>query len=124
MCFRNTYGLFLFSGAPMSTENQPAPGSGTPIEPVAPASVQQDLLEKLLGTRPRDLSAVEAAHRDLLAASPGLHRKLLRWLSIHEPESPLLSVGLAIQATGPDLAGRQFVAELVESLPVRSVTDL
>jgi hypothetical protein len=91
---------------------------------VVPASVQHDLLEKLLGTRRRDLEAVEAAHRELMGAGPALHRKLLRWLAVNEPESPLLSVGLALLATGPDLSGRQLVADFVETLPIGTVAHL
>jgi hypothetical protein len=107
-----------------SNQNQPTPASGTPIEPTVPASVQQDRLEKLLGTRPRDREAVESAHRDLMAVSPTLHRKLLRWLALNEPDSPLLSIGLALLATGSDPSGRQLVAQLVETLPIETVSDL
>jgi hypothetical protein len=86
--------------------------------------VQQDLLAKLLGTRTRDLGAVETAHRSLLAASADLHRRLLRWLAANEPESPHLAVGLAILATGPDRDARGFVTRLVGTLPVGTVADL
>src|SRR5205823_5695529 len=47
-----------------------------------------------------------------------------RWLAAHEPESPHLSVGLALLATGPDPAGRQLVERLVETLPTRTVANL
>jgi hypothetical protein len=94
------------------------------IEPSVPPAVQQDLLAKLLGTRTRDLEAVEAAHRSLIAASADLHRRLLRWLAAHEPESPHLAVGLAVLATGPDPGARGFVARLVETLPVRTLAEL
>src|SRR5262245_4799508 len=103
--------------------SQPDPAAA-PFEPAVPAAVQQDLLERLLGTRARDLAAVEAAHRDLLAAGPGLHRRALRWLAAHEPDSPLLSVGLAVLATNADPAGRRLAAELVETLPVATVADV
>jgi hypothetical protein len=89
-----------------------------------PLALQQDLLERLLGTRVRDQGAVEAAHRDLLVASPDLHRRLLRWLAAHEPDSAHLSVGLAVLSTGPDPAGRRFAARLVEKLPVRTIADV
>jgi hypothetical protein len=94
-----------------------------PIEPSVPFAVQQDLLDRLLGTRVRDLAAVESAHRALLAASPDLHRRLLRWLAAHEPKSPHLAVGLAVLATGADAEARRFVARLVEKLPVATVAD-
>src|SRR5262249_45185678 len=93
----------------------------SPIEPSVPDAVQQALLEKLLGTRLRDLDAVEEAHRRLLAASPALHRRLLNWLACEEPDSPHLAVGLALLATGPDPAARLFVADLVDRLPVGTV---
>src|SRR4051812_11564725 len=102
----------------------PGDGPQPPIEPSVPPAVQQDLLAKLLGTRTRDLEAVEAAHRGLLAAGPGLHRRLLRWLAANEPKSPHLAVGLALLATGPDPAARGFVARLVETLPVATAADL
>src|SRR6516165_2007511 len=94
------------------------------IEPTVPLSVQQGLLEKLLGTRVRDRAAVEAGHRDLLAASPVLHRRLLGWLTANEPASPLLSVGLAVLVTSGDAAGRRYAAKLVETLPVETVADV
>jgi hypothetical protein len=97
--------------------------SGAPIEPSVPLAVQQNLLEKLLGTRIRDLAVVEAAHRDLLAASPDLHHRLLRWLAVHEPNSPHLSVGMALLTTGADPAGRCFAARLVEKVPIATVAD-
>ncbi|CEF49292.1 unnamed protein product [uncultured bacterium] len=100
-----------------------APGPNLPIQPTVPPGVQQDLLERLLGTRTRDLAAVEAAHRDLIAANPDLHRRLLSYLAASEPDSPLLSVGLAVLATGPDKQGRRFVARLLETLPVVAVAD-
>lgn len=104
--------------------NLPGDGPQAPIEPSVPPAVQQDLLAKVLGTRTRDLQAVEAAHRGLLAASAGLHRKMLRWFAANEPKSPHLAVGLAILATGPDPSARGFVARLVETLPVGAVADL
>jgi hypothetical protein len=94
-----------------------------PIEPTVPLGVQQALLEKLLGTRVRDRAAVEAGHRDLLAASPDLQRRLLGWLAANEPGSPLLSVGLAVLAAGGDPQGRQYAARLIETLPVETVAD-
>jgi hypothetical protein len=93
------------------------------FEPTVPLAVQQELLAKLLGTRQRDRAEVEAAHRTLLAASPDLHRRLLRWLADHEPDSAHLPVGLAILATNPDPASRRFAADLVETLPVAVVAD-
>jgi hypothetical protein len=93
------------------------------IEPAVPPAVQQALLEKCLGTRIADRAAIEAAHRELLSASPGLHRRLLRWLAANETDSPHLGVGLAILATGADLDARRFVADLVQGLPVRTVAD-
>ncbi len=86
--------------------------------------MQQDLLERLLATRTRDLAALEAGHRELLAASPDLHRRLLRWLAAHEPESPILSVGLALVATSGDPVGRQLVTRLIEELPITTVADV
>jgi hypothetical protein len=86
--------------------------------------VQQELLERLLATRVRDREAVEAAHRDLLAASPDLHCRLLRWLAAHEPDSSHLAVGLALLATGADPEGRRLAARLVEKLPVGAVADV
>jgi hypothetical protein len=98
--------------------------SDTPILPRVPAGVQQALLERLLGTRSHDRAALEAGHRELLAASPELHRKLLRWLAVHDPAAPLLSVGLAVLGVSGDPAGRRLVTELVESLPVGTVADV
>jgi hypothetical protein len=89
-----------------------------------PPSRQQELLERLLGTRLRDEKAVEEAHRDLIAAAPTLHRRLLVWLRKNEPESPHLAVGLAILATGADQAARQFAAQMAEELPIGSLADL
>jgi hypothetical protein len=100
-----------------------APGP-SPIEPSVPPALQQDLVERLLGTRVRDRDAVEAAHRDLLAAGPDLHRRLLRWLAAHEPHSTHLSVGLALLASGPDPEGRRFATRLIEKLPVATVADV
>src|SRR5690242_3492969 len=125
MCFHNTYGLFSCLGAPVMPDlNQPTgPAEDSVIEPTAPPAVIHDLLERVLGTRARDLAANEEAQRNLLAASPEAHRRLLRWLAVHEPESPLLSVGLALLATGADPAGRRLVANLIEGLPLRTVAD-
>jgi hypothetical protein len=95
-----------------------------PIEPSVPLAVQQELLAKLLATRKRDLEAVELAHRNLLSAGPGLHRRLLRWLAQHEPDSPHLAVGLALLSLGPDPEARRFAARLVEALPLGTVADL
>jgi hypothetical protein len=89
-----------------------------------PLAVQQGLLAKLLATRTRDLAAVEAAHRNLLAAGPDLHRRLMRWLAQNQPDSPHLAVGLALLSVGPDAEGRRLVAQLVEALPVATVADL
>jgi hypothetical protein len=100
-------------------------GSGTspPIPPSVPPGVQQELLDKLLATRLRDSAQVEAAHRELLGASPELHRRLLRWLASNDPESRHLPIGLAVLATGADPAGRQFVADLVSTVPLTVVAD-
>src|SRR5262249_49252557 len=102
-------------------ENAAVPPGPAPIEPAVPLAAQQDLLERLPGTRVRDLEAVEAAHRALLAASPELHGRLLRWLTVHEPESPHLAVGLAVLATGADPGKRCLAALLVERLPLATV---
>jgi hypothetical protein len=91
--------------------------------PTTPQSIQQDLLERLLGTRSRDRAAVEAGHRELLAASPTLHRKLIGWLAANEPDSPLLPIGLAVLATGPDSSARRYVSRLLETLPLAVVAD-
>jgi hypothetical protein len=93
----------------------------TPIEPTVPPAVQQELLTRLLGTRTRVPAEVEAAHRELLAAGPELHRRLLRYLADHEPDSRHLAVGLALLATGSDPRARRFAADLVETLPVDAV---
>jgi hypothetical protein len=94
------------------------------FEPSAPPAVQRALLEKCLGTRVTDLAAIEAAQRELHTASPDLHRRMLRWLAVHEPGSPHLSVGLALLSTGPDLPARQLAADLVQTLPIRIVADV
>jgi hypothetical protein len=98
--------------------------SDAPILPKVPPGVQQALLERLLGTRSHDRAALEAGHRELLAASPQLHRKLLRWLADNDPEAPLLSVGLAVLGASADPVGRRLVAELIERLPVGTVADV
>jgi hypothetical protein len=95
----------------------------SPISPSVPSAGQQELLDKLLGTRIRDLLQVEMAHRNLLAASPELHRRLLRWLASHEPDSRHLSIGLAILATGADPAARRFVSDLVATLPITTIAQ-
>jgi hypothetical protein len=64
-----------------------------PLEPSVPLAVQQELLAKLLATRTRDLEAVESVHPGRLAAGPGLHRRLLRWLAQQKPDSPHLGWG-------------------------------
>lgn len=102
----------------------PDPSGKTPIEPTVAPALQQDLLDRLLATRERDLEEVEAAHRLLLEASPALHRQLLRWLAAHEPASLHLAVGLAILATGPDPEARRFVVEQVAKLPLLTLADL
>jgi hypothetical protein len=88
-----------------------------------PPAGQQELLDRLLGTRVRNRAQVESAHRDLLTASPELHRRLLRWLASHDPESAHLSVGLAVLATEADPAGRRFVADLVATLPMSTIAE-
>lgn len=108
----------------MTDPRHPSDAEGpAPIEPTVPPAVQHDLLERLLGTRVRDLAAVEAAHRALLAASPDLHRRLLRWLAAHEPDSAHLAVGMAVLATGADPQARRFVAGLVEKVPIATVAE-
>ena len=102
----------------------PNTGRAEPIGPSVPPAVQQDLLARLLGTRTRDLDAVQSAHRRLLLEAPELHRRLLRWLAANEPESPHLAVGLAVLSRGPDPHARRFVADLVATLPIRTVADL
>jgi hypothetical protein len=108
----------------MANASHPA-GSGQPlpIPPSVPPAGQQELLDRLLGTRVRDRAQVEAAHRDLLAAGPELHRRLLRWLAAHDPDSRHLAVGLAVLATGADPAGRRFVADLVATLPMATTAE-
>src|SRR5437763_5692808 len=73
-----------------SPRERPMTQATPPIQPTTPPSIQQDLLERLLGTRGRDRAAIEAGHRELLAASPALHRKLIGYLAAHDPASPLL----------------------------------
>lgn len=97
--------------------------NGPSIPPLVPPGQQQELLDKLLATRVRDTAAVETAHRDLLTASPDLHRRVLRWLADQDPRSRHLPVGLALLATGADPAGRRFVADLIASLPLTAVAD-
>jgi hypothetical protein len=124
MCFHNTYGFFSCSEPPLMNVPDPA-GSDQPlpIPPSVPPAGQQELLDRLLGTRVRDRAQVESAHRDLLAASPELHRQLLRWLAAHEPDSQHLSVGLAVLSTEADPAGRRFVADLIATLPMATVAE-
>src|SRR5262245_43693095 len=121
MCFHNTYGPFFPEPPFMNVPEPTGSGQPLPIPPSVPPDGQQELLDRLLGVRPRDRARVEAAHRDLLAASPDLHRRLLRWLAANDPESPYLAVGLAVLATGADPAGRRFVGDLVRTLPVSTV---
>jgi hypothetical protein len=97
--------------------------SDTPIQPRVPPGVQQALLERLLGTRSHDRAALEAGHRDLLAASPELARVLLRWLASHDPEAPMLSVGLAVLGVSGDPVNRRLVAELLDRVPLGTVAD-
>lgn len=85
---------------------------------------EQELLDSLLATRERDLQEVEAGHRQLLEASPVLHRQLLSWLAEHEADSNHLAVGLAILATRPEAEGRRFVAELIAQLPVTALANV
>jgi hypothetical protein len=99
----------------------PEPDQPQPIPAALPPAGQQELLDRLLGMRVRDEAQVEAAHRQLLAASPELHHRLLRWLALHDPDSGHLPIGLAVLATGADRAGRDLVAELVAGLPVAAV---
>jgi hypothetical protein len=103
-------------------ENTGQPGES--ITPSMPPSRQQEILEHLLGTRVRDKKAVEEAHRDVIAAAPKLHCRLLVWLRKNEPQSPHLAVGLAILATGADQAARQFAAQMAEELPIGPLADL
>jgi hypothetical protein len=97
--------------------------SDMPIQPRVPPGVQQALLERLFGTRSHDRAALEAGHRDLLAASPELSRVLLRWLASHDPEAPMLSVGLAVLGTSGDPVNRRLVAELLDRVPMATVAD-
>ncbi len=133
MCFCDLYGASILgttthpSTPEVTTMNrQDDKNSGSRnrlIESSVPVAVQEQLLEQLLGTRVRDLEELEHGHRELLAASPALHRKFLRWLVVHEPLSPHIAVGLAILATGPDVEARGFVGELVPDLHVRTLAD-
>jgi hypothetical protein len=95
----------------------------TPIPPRVPPGMQQALLERLLGTRSHDRAALQAGHRELLAASPELSRRLLRWLARHDPEAPLLSVGLAVLGVSGDPLNRRLVADLLGQIPLGTVAD-
>ena len=48
----------------------------------------------------RDLAAVESAQRELIAADPALHRRLMAYLAARDPASAHLGVGLALLAGG------------------------
>jgi hypothetical protein len=141
MSFHNTYGLSSPGEVPMNgsdrgedrdpryddarhAEQREANRSGGSIEASVPPARQQELLDRLLGTRVRDEASVETAHRDLIAAAPELHRRLLVWLHRHEPESPHLAIGLAVLATAADPAGRQFAARMTERLSVPTLAAL
>lgn len=95
-----------------------------PIQPTVSDAARQALLSRVLGTRARDLAALEAAHRDLAAADAVLHKRFLRWLADHDPESAHLTVGLALLAVSADPAGRAFVRDTLAPLPVRATADV
>jgi hypothetical protein len=107
----------------MNASDPAGSGQPLPIPPSVPPAGQQELLDRLLGTRLRDRDQVEAAHRNLLVASPELHRRLLHFLAAHEPDSRHLAIGLAVLATGADPAARRFVADLVATLPIATLAE-
>jgi len=82
------------------------------------------LVFRLLATRERDLPAIEAAHRALIADDASLQRRLICWLADQRPLSAHLSVGLAVLSCDPDAEGRALACRLIRRLPMETALDV